>query len=126
MADVIDALERGLREPPHRDDPAPGGKAPRERQPRFHLGMQFLCCQLAGFGTPGGAMGPLMGGDLVENAEGTPNSHRAWMDYLVQHMNDVLDAWSPRDREQLARLLGRFVDDLQGVRYRPPGNGRTA
>jgi len=36
----------------------------------------------------------LMGGDLVENTEGTPNSHRAWMDYLVQHMNDVLDAWS--------------------------------
>ena len=36
----------------------------------------------------------LMGGDLVENTEGTPNGHRAWMDYMVQHMNDVLDAWS--------------------------------
>ena len=43
-----------------------------------------------------------------------------------RHLLDVLDAWSPRDREQLARLLGRFVDDLQGVRYRRPGNGRTA
>jgi hypothetical protein len=36
----------------------------------------------------------LMGGDLVQNTEGTPNGHRAWMDYMVQHMNDVLDAWS--------------------------------
>jgi hypothetical protein len=36
----------------------------------------------------------LVGGDLVQNAEGTPKGHRAWFDYMVTHMNDVLDAWS--------------------------------
>src|SRR4051812_18637211 len=36
----------------------------------------------------------LMGGDLVQNTEGTPNGHRVWMAYMVEHMNDVLDAWS--------------------------------
>jgi hypothetical protein len=36
----------------------------------------------------------LIGGDLVQNTEDTPNSHRAWFDYMVAHMNDVLDAWS--------------------------------
>jgi hypothetical protein len=36
----------------------------------------------------------LIGGDLVENTEGTPGSHRAWFDYMVAHMNDVVDAWS--------------------------------
>jgi hypothetical protein len=36
----------------------------------------------------------LIGGDLVELTEGTPSSHRAWFDYMVAHMNDVIDAWS--------------------------------
>ena len=36
----------------------------------------------------------LMGGDLVQNNEGTPGGHRAWFDYMVAHMNDVVDAWS--------------------------------
>jgi hypothetical protein len=36
----------------------------------------------------------LIGGDLVELTEGTPSSHRAWFDYMVSHMNDVIDAWS--------------------------------
>jgi hypothetical protein len=36
----------------------------------------------------------LIGGDLVQNTEDTPNGHRAWFDYMVAHMNDVLDAWS--------------------------------
>ena len=36
----------------------------------------------------------LIGGDLVQNTEGTPGGHRAWFDYMVAHMNDVLDAWS--------------------------------
>jgi hypothetical protein len=36
----------------------------------------------------------LIGGDLVQNSEETPNGHRAWFDYMVTHMNDVLDAWS--------------------------------
>lgn len=36
----------------------------------------------------------LIGGDLVQNTEDTPNGHRQWFDYMVAHMNDVLDAWS--------------------------------
>ena len=36
----------------------------------------------------------LIGGDLVELTEGTASSHRAWFDYMVAHMNDVIDAWS--------------------------------
>jgi hypothetical protein len=36
----------------------------------------------------------LVGGDLVQNTEGLANGHRAWFDYMVAHMNDVLDAWS--------------------------------
>ena len=34
------------------------------------------------------------------------------------HMEDVLEAWSARDRAALARLLGRLVDDLRSVRFR--------
>ncbi len=34
-------------------------------------------------------------------------------------MWDVLESWSPADREQLAALLNRFVDDLRASRYRP-------
>jgi hypothetical protein len=36
----------------------------------------------------------LIGGDLVQNTEDTANGHRAWFDYMVTHMNDVLNAWS--------------------------------
>jgi hypothetical protein len=36
----------------------------------------------------------LIGGDLVQNTEGMPRGHRAWFDYMVAHMNDVIDAWS--------------------------------
>ena len=38
----------------------------------------------------------LIGGDVVQNTEDTPNGHRAWFDYMVAHMNDVIDAWSER------------------------------
>ena len=36
----------------------------------------------------------LVGGDLVENNEGTAGGHRAWFEYMVTNMNDVIDAWS--------------------------------
>src|SRR5581483_7670844 len=36
----------------------------------------------------------LVGGDLVQNTEGTAGGHRAWFDYMTTHMNDVIDAWS--------------------------------
>ncbi len=36
----------------------------------------------------------LIGGDLVQNNEGTPGGHRAWFEYMVTNMNDVIDAWS--------------------------------
>ena len=34
------------------------------------------------------------------------------------HMSDVLADWPPEDREQLARLLPRFVEGLRGVPFR--------
>jgi len=36
----------------------------------------------------------LIGGDLVQLTEGTASGHRAWFDYMVSNMNDVIDAWS--------------------------------
>ena len=58
----------------------------------------------------------LIGGDLVENAEGTPNSHRAWFDYMVTHMNDIIDAWS----EHIYWMYdnpSRLEDRLRDVSY---------
>jgi hypothetical protein len=55
----------------------------------------------------------LMGGDLVQNTEGTPNGHRAWFDYMVAHMNDVLDAWSEHiywNWDQPRRMEERLKD----------------
>lgn len=36
----------------------------------------------------------LIGGDLVQATEGAASGHRAWFKYMVDHMNDVIDAWS--------------------------------
>jgi DNA-binding MarR family transcriptional regulator len=44
-----------------------------------------------------------------------------------RHMADVLAGWSTTDREHLARLLDRFVEDLRTVSYRShPDRRRTA
>jgi DNA-binding MarR family transcriptional regulator len=37
---------------------------------------------------------------------------------LGRHMEEVMDAWSPEDRADLARLLGRLARDLRSVHYR--------
>jgi DNA-binding MarR family transcriptional regulator len=34
-----------------------------------------------------------------------------------RHMDEVLDAWSERDRSKFAELLGRFVADLRAAQY---------
>ena len=48
-------------------------------------------------------------------------------DVQHRHMADVLATWSDEDRERLAELLERFVDDLRSVAYRPgPDHRRTA
>jgi hypothetical protein len=36
----------------------------------------------------------LVGGDLVESSTVSGSDHRKWFDYMVTHMNDVIDAWS--------------------------------
>jgi hypothetical protein len=36
----------------------------------------------------------LIGGDLIQLTEGTASGHRARFEYMVAHMNDVVDAWS--------------------------------
>ena len=43
---------------------------------------------------------------------------RRLADVGARHMDDVLGAWSGRDRRALARLLDRLVDDLRSVHYR--------
>jgi hypothetical protein len=62
----------------------------------------------------------LMAGDLVQNTEGTPSGHRAWFDYLVSHMNDIVDAWSehiywnfdqPRRGEERIKDVAYLVQD---------------
>ena len=40
-------------------------------------------------------------------------------------MADVLVGWSAADRQQLARLLDRFVEDLRSVEYRPGSTVHT-
>ncbi len=43
-----------------------------------------------------------------------------------RHMADVLDGWSTADRQQFARLLDRFVEDLRSVQYRPGQDQRRS
>ena len=38
----------------------------------------------------------------------------------LRHLDESLSGWSLRDREHLARLLGRLVDDLQATEIEPP------
>jgi DNA-binding MarR family transcriptional regulator len=45
---------------------------------------------------------------------------------LDQHLADALAGWSPADRQSLARLLTRMVDDLRATRYRPADAGERA
>jgi hypothetical protein len=55
----------------------------------------------------------LMGGDLVQNTEGAQSGHRAWFDYMVAHMNDVLDGWSEHiywNWDQPQRMEERLKD----------------
>jgi DNA-binding MarR family transcriptional regulator len=66
----------------------------------------------------------------VQILQVTPAGRRGWRriaDVQDRHMADALDGWSTADREQFARLLQRFVDDLRSVDYRPgPDQRRSA
>lgn len=42
-----------------------------------------------------------------------------------QHMSEVLAGWSSTDRAALSRLVGRLVDDLRAVPFRPMTEGET-
>jgi hypothetical protein len=69
----------------------------------------------------------LMGGDLVQNSEGTPGGHRAWFDYMVQHMNDVVDAWSEHiywRYDQPTRMEERLKDVSYLVHAELPESAR--
>ena len=46
------------------------------------------------------------------------DARRRLADVGGRHMEDVLGAWSSRDRVTLARLLDRLVDDMRTVHYR--------
>jgi MarR family transcriptional regulator for hemolysin len=41
------------------------------------------------------------------------------VDIRNQHMSEVLSAWPSADRQALARLVDRLVDDLKAVPFRP-------
>lgn len=43
-----------------------------------------------------------------------------------RHMADVLEGWSPDDRNRFAHLLDRFVEDLRSVQYRPTDTNRRS
>jgi DNA-binding MarR family transcriptional regulator len=61
------------------------------------------------------------GDGRVTNVSVTPagrEARRRISEVLDRHMEDVLDAWSPADRANLARLLTRLADDLRSVHYR--------
>jgi DNA-binding MarR family transcriptional regulator len=56
---------------------------------------------------------------LVEATAEGRQVRRRMADVQSRHMADVLEGWEDRDRDELARLLTRFVDDLRSVQYRP-------
>jgi hypothetical protein len=71
----------------------------------------------------------LMAGDLVQNTEGTPSGHRAWFDYMVSKMNDIVDAWSehiywnfdqPRRGEERIKDVAYLVQQELPVAARKP------
>jgi hypothetical protein len=69
----------------------------------------------------------LIGGDLVENTEGTASSHRAWLDYMVAHMNDVIDAWAEHIYwfyDKPFRLEERLKDVAYLVQHELPERAR--
>jgi DNA-binding MarR family transcriptional regulator len=57
---------------------------------------------------------------LVQVTKRGRDVRRRISEVLERHMLDVLESWSPADRRRLSELLGRLVDDLRAVRYRPP------
>jgi DNA-binding MarR family transcriptional regulator len=64
---------------------------------------------------------PSPGDGRVTNVSVTPagaQARRRINEVLGRHMEEVLDAWSPADRADLAVLLGRLADDLRSVHYR--------
>jgi DNA-binding MarR family transcriptional regulator len=77
---------------------------------------------------------PSPGDGRVTNVSVTPaggEARRRISEVLDRHMEDVLDAWSPADRADLAQLLSRLADDLRSVHYRtladqPTTSGVTA
>jgi hypothetical protein len=69
----------------------------------------------------------LVGGDLVQNSEGTPGGHRAWFDYMVAHMNDVLDGWSEHiywNWDQPQRMEERLKDVAHLTQQELPAEAR--
>src|SRR5215212_1802192 len=44
----------------------------------------------------------------------------------LRHLTNALHDWDPQDREELARLLSRLVDDLMATEITPPSRSRRA
>jgi hypothetical protein len=69
----------------------------------------------------------ILGGDLVQNTEGTAAGHRAWFSYMIEHMNDVIDAWSEHIYwwyDKPFRMEERLKDVAYLVRQEIPESAR--
>lgn len=44
--------------------------------------------------------------------------HQRMLKVGQEHIADVIDTWEPADRAQLARLLGRLMEDMMKTRFR--------
>ena len=69
----------------------------------------------------------LIGGDLVQATEGAASGHRVWFDYMVAHMNDVVDAWSEHiywNYWDHFRMEERLKDVAYLVRHELPASAR--
>jgi DNA-binding MarR family transcriptional regulator len=47
------------------------------------------------------------------------------VDVRTQHMSEVLSAWPSTDRQALARLVDRLVDDLRAIPFRPAAPSKS-
>ena len=69
----------------------------------------------------------IMGGDLVESGAAVGSNHRNWFNYMVEHMNDIVDAYSVHiywNFHNIPRMEFRLKDVHQVVTQELAPEGR--
>ena len=69
----------------------------------------------------------IMAGDLVESSGAVGSNHRNWFRYMVEHMNDIVDAYSVHiywNYHNIPRMEFRLKDVHQIVTEELPAEGR--